>query len=457
MTTEPDALLYQCKICLEKDDLTCLISPCKCTGSIKYVHPQCMNSWRKSLQQRGREKDIYICTLCQQGLLIKQLHPYRAVLNYKIIRGLCTIAILMLALIPIGWLMKVIIQFSAYITKDPNGGLIEAWKNKQFASFLFSTIQKSIVSSIFPSTIPPNHVNYSPFSICYMDQHHQLSSISTSLSLSSIHLEGYMPFYHSILSNQTLYILFFPFSDERLWQFLLCRCQHLHLGFFLLGSVANVWYTYQILYDMFDIVFMGEEENEMDQFIMQDEPVTNNVENEENQHPQRPSFLSILTRKIGTIAKGFLVSYCCMLVILFWIHFNLFAFVEPNPSSSFSSTSSTSLSTSVLTTASSISSSSTLTSPPLLNKFTPLSKIENLDSSFSTSSSSSSPVELLLQQQLISIKNQFITELPLWTLRWVTLGVAVISVMVKVIYPWISQLTSCIDQEIVLSVPEHQH
>ncbi|KAI8074855.1 hypothetical protein BC940DRAFT_286792, partial [Gongronella butleri] len=72
-----------CKICLEKDDVSALISPCKCSGSIKYVHPACMRSWRLSLLQGGRERDLYRCTLCQYKLTIKQYSYFRALFNYK--------------------------------------------------------------------------------------------------------------------------------------------------------------------------------------------------------------------------------------------------------------------------------------------------------------------------------------------------------------------------------------
>ena len=35
----------RCKICLEDDSLRNLISPCQCTGSMKYVHRRCLREW----------------------------------------------------------------------------------------------------------------------------------------------------------------------------------------------------------------------------------------------------------------------------------------------------------------------------------------------------------------------------------------------------------------------------
>ena len=34
-----------CRICLEEDKT--FISPCLCKGTMKYVHPVCLNQWRK--------------------------------------------------------------------------------------------------------------------------------------------------------------------------------------------------------------------------------------------------------------------------------------------------------------------------------------------------------------------------------------------------------------------------
>ena len=38
---------FQCRICLEdEDDLDTLISPCRCSGTSKYVHKTCLQIWR---------------------------------------------------------------------------------------------------------------------------------------------------------------------------------------------------------------------------------------------------------------------------------------------------------------------------------------------------------------------------------------------------------------------------
>lgn len=38
-----------CRFCLDQDNLSNLISPCKCTGSQKYIHEQCLNKWQETM------------------------------------------------------------------------------------------------------------------------------------------------------------------------------------------------------------------------------------------------------------------------------------------------------------------------------------------------------------------------------------------------------------------------
>lgn len=48
-----------CRICLEEDDPRNMKHPCKCRGTIKYVHPRCL-------------RDEVICTICNYEYQIKE-------------------------------------------------------------------------------------------------------------------------------------------------------------------------------------------------------------------------------------------------------------------------------------------------------------------------------------------------------------------------------------------------
>ncbi|KAG8903518.1 hypothetical protein FRB99_003174 [Tulasnella sp. 403] len=53
-----------CRICHEEDDAQAtLISPCACRGSMRYVHPSCINRWRTSAAAR---KEFFECAQCGQ-------------------------------------------------------------------------------------------------------------------------------------------------------------------------------------------------------------------------------------------------------------------------------------------------------------------------------------------------------------------------------------------------------
>ena len=50
-----------CRICLDEDDINNLIYPCKCTGTFKYVHKNCLNEWRTIT---SNENNRYKCEIC---------------------------------------------------------------------------------------------------------------------------------------------------------------------------------------------------------------------------------------------------------------------------------------------------------------------------------------------------------------------------------------------------------
>lgn len=186
---------------------------------------------------------------------------------------------------------------------------------------------------------------YAPFPVC----NQVASSESTS---------------HALFNNSIVYWALFPFSDDRCWHVILCKLQHFHLGFFFLGSVNNVWFTYKILSDMFDIV-LGE-------------PVNGAAR---------------LTWGAQLLKTGLLL-YSSMLVCIFWIHFNLFAF-----------------------------------------------RAEATE----------------MGTAAFRLKN-FLAELPLWGLRWVTLSVAVGEFAVRSLYQWLGKALFRIeDDEEILSIDEADH
>ena len=69
-----DSLIPRCKICFEEENEEKgeLISPCNCSGSIKYVHRPCLNTWRfNNINPTSRKR----CEICKKKYIIKRQYP----------------------------------------------------------------------------------------------------------------------------------------------------------------------------------------------------------------------------------------------------------------------------------------------------------------------------------------------------------------------------------------------
>jgi uncharacterized membrane protein YcjF (UPF0283 family) len=54
-----------CRICLEEDHPEHLLAPCRCTGTSKWVHRNCLNKWRAE-----SSRSFYECTTCKMKYII---------------------------------------------------------------------------------------------------------------------------------------------------------------------------------------------------------------------------------------------------------------------------------------------------------------------------------------------------------------------------------------------------
>ena len=62
-----DSAIDSCRICLGDKSDGHFISPCKCNGTMKYVHAHCLNTWRRS-----KPSAFYKCDLCHYPYLFQQ-------------------------------------------------------------------------------------------------------------------------------------------------------------------------------------------------------------------------------------------------------------------------------------------------------------------------------------------------------------------------------------------------
>ncbi len=59
----------QCRICLDEEDKD-FIAPCKCKGSIKFVHRECLDSWRAS---NANPRAFHECNQCKFKYVIEEI------------------------------------------------------------------------------------------------------------------------------------------------------------------------------------------------------------------------------------------------------------------------------------------------------------------------------------------------------------------------------------------------
>eukprot|EP00193_Tetraselmis_chui_P007439 CAMPEP_0177758626 /NCGR_PEP_ID=MMETSP0491_2-20121128/4291_1 /TAXON_ID=63592 /ORGANISM="Tetraselmis chuii, Strain PLY429" /LENGTH=165 /DNA_ID=CAMNT_0019274385 /DNA_START=556 /DNA_END=1050 /DNA_ORIENTATION=- len=56
-----------CRICWGASDSERggqLVSPCQCTGSVRYIHLRCLHKWQRTLRSQGSTRKAHTCDLC---------------------------------------------------------------------------------------------------------------------------------------------------------------------------------------------------------------------------------------------------------------------------------------------------------------------------------------------------------------------------------------------------------
>jgi E3 ubiquitin-protein ligase DOA10 len=164
-----------CRICLEENEP--FISPCKCNGTIKYVHEECLDTWRYN----NKHKKAFL--QCEQCLYTYQFQH----MNMIPLHISCTLFLYLSACFFIGLFINkvfntngmhiingVICIGSFFCLSHPflTGLLIQAmFKNSDIELFYIRTIGTFFALSIFydlncriTSFFIPRHIRYETYS-----------------------------------------------------------------------------------------------------------------------------------------------------------------------------------------------------------------------------------------------------------------------------------------------------
>eukprot|EP01114_Cavostelium_apophysatum_P009945 TRINITY_DN23276_c0_g1_i1.p1 TRINITY_DN23276_c0_g1~~TRINITY_DN23276_c0_g1_i1.p1 ORF type:complete len:247 (-),score=27.00 TRINITY_DN23276_c0_g1_i1:552-1292(-) len=93
-----------CRICHGGEDDGKLISPCKCKGSIKYVHIECLDRWR---QTSSNSQSYFQCENCHYKYNFSR-PSYAQLMKSKIVLHVVTLLLLVFAVIICGYLWKLV-------------------------------------------------------------------------------------------------------------------------------------------------------------------------------------------------------------------------------------------------------------------------------------------------------------------------------------------------------------
>jgi len=78
-TEESSYLKYddkrECRICQDQEPDDDLIDPCKCSGSIKFIHKKCLEEWVTYRTKIGDKSERLRCSVCGEYFLVKWLRP----------------------------------------------------------------------------------------------------------------------------------------------------------------------------------------------------------------------------------------------------------------------------------------------------------------------------------------------------------------------------------------------
>ncbi|KPP72013.1 hypothetical protein Z043_109028 [Scleropages formosus] len=121
-----DDELEVCRICHCEGDEECpLITPCRCTGSLRFVHPDCLHQWIKS-------SDTRCCELCKYDFIMEtQLKPLRKWEKLQMSTRerrqiFCSVTFHIIAVICVVWSLYVLIDRTAEeIKQGRENGVLE--------------------------------------------------------------------------------------------------------------------------------------------------------------------------------------------------------------------------------------------------------------------------------------------------------------------------------------------
>ncbi|XP_075203478.1 E3 ubiquitin-protein ligase MARCHF1 [Anomaloglossus baeobatrachus] len=116
-----------CRIChCEGDDENSLITPCRCTGTLRFVHQGCLHQWIKS-------SDTRCCELCKYDFVMEtKLKPLRKWEKLQMTKSerrkiVCSVTFHIIAITCVVWSLYVLIDRTAEEIRQGNDNGVLEW------------------------------------------------------------------------------------------------------------------------------------------------------------------------------------------------------------------------------------------------------------------------------------------------------------------------------------------
>lgn len=150
--TEDDSGDLECRVCRTSNESGRLYAPCKCDGSIRYVHQECLETWL-----RHKNSGTEVCELCDYKYTFKPRYADDAPTS---LGGLSLVAVLIKRVFTVGipWLSRMVCVFWSWLIIVP---LVTSWIFRLVVqspvvsdSWSFQSINVWLLHEIFSAIVP---------------------------------------------------------------------------------------------------------------------------------------------------------------------------------------------------------------------------------------------------------------------------------------------------------------
>lgn len=180
--------MYNCKFCFNDDIRENFISPCLCSGNIKYVHRECLNNWRLI---NSNNQNYHACEICKNKFILETENNF----------GILTKIIFITKILFFNFFLFSSIFLIGKLVNLLSGKSITIVNNTYVNDFLFGLTILSILSAFVLYIVLCHNHNFAQF-----QERNIIYSFNNNLFLLSATIVGLIIIIYYIIKLQILFI-----------------------------------------------------------------------------------------------------------------------------------------------------------------------------------------------------------------------------------------------------------